>query len=690
MANNLRLMEHYDLRSCFLPDLSGLHIRIYQFQKLLAKHHPKLFAHLEAVQVELSYISQWFLSFFATTCPLPMLLRIYDVILTEGASETLMRVALSLMRRNEKKIMACTELEDVMGLLLSRALWDTYNFNADDLVNDFVGLNSCVTREGLEAMEVSFRDGTVEDPAAKKGAAQNIQAAASRFLGQFWAGSGSTPSSAKLSSPTSSLGVGAPSRPSSFLQRSPSKQSVASTLNSIESMDSHLTTSTEGTAMSRNPSSDRASIRSGNVGKSSTSNQDKDLHGQIEDLLTALSDMQREQALLASELQREREEREEDRAAVHRFLELVKKPTPSLEVIPEGESTERSSSPSRRSLSDVAPEAFSELEDHFVPMTSKRSSLMHQTKHQMREDIKLWKEQHDVEVTRSADLSRQLSEEKAESARQLEQFRELRNRFQEAQQDKQRLEQTISDFRNRRYSTESDFESVPATPSDTAPASAGGLRELKLGRSGSLRTNTTPTLSTPQQAPANFSKRTSSLGISTVLATENHKPPSEDALLLELVAVKTSEAVARQELEEVKSKLDSLRKILGGGPSLTNISSSTNSSNISSTTIPGSNGHRPTASDACLPKASTFSILGRTVSSERTPSAGSFTTPASSKNASPPPATASTTASAAPPTPTPPASASSGLSGGLTSAGGFFSGWGKRTISNPAVTVSES
>lgn len=54
-----------------------------------------------------------------------MLLRIYDVLLLEGASETLMRVALSLMQRNEKKIMACTEMEDVMQLLLSRSLWDT-------------------------------------------------------------------------------------------------------------------------------------------------------------------------------------------------------------------------------------------------------------------------------------------------------------------------------------------------------------------------------------------------------------------------------------------------------------------------------------------------------------------------------------------------------------------------------------
>ena len=48
--------------------------------------------------VEPAYLSQWFLSCFAVTCPLPMLFRIYDVIFAEGANETVMRVALALVQ----------------------------------------------------------------------------------------------------------------------------------------------------------------------------------------------------------------------------------------------------------------------------------------------------------------------------------------------------------------------------------------------------------------------------------------------------------------------------------------------------------------------------------------------------------------------------------------------------------------
>src|ERR1700744_1360456 len=119
-----RLMEHYDLRTSFLPSLSGLHMSIFQFSTLLKQHHPELSEHLTNLGVEPAYLSQWFLSCFAVNCPLSMLFRIYDVIFAEGANETVMRVALALMRRNETRLLSCTELEDVMQLLLSRGLWD--------------------------------------------------------------------------------------------------------------------------------------------------------------------------------------------------------------------------------------------------------------------------------------------------------------------------------------------------------------------------------------------------------------------------------------------------------------------------------------------------------------------------------------------------------------------------------------
>ncbi|KAG8528190.1 uncharacterized protein KY384_007107 [Bacidia gigantensis] len=602
----VRLMEHYDLRSCFLPDLSGLHLRIYQFQNLLSKHHPDLSQHLESIGVEPLYVSQWFLSFFAITCPLPMLLRIYDVLLTEGASETLMRVALSLMRRNEPKLLACTELEDAMSLLLGRPLWDTYGCDADDLVNDFVGLTGLVTREILESLEKAFKCRSDGDTMTKEGSLPNIQAAASRFLGRFWTGAIAS-TTGKITSPTSSLGVAPPARPSSFLQRTPSKQSMASTLNSIETVDSQLTTSTEATAMSRNPSADCSLGRTATA-SIGTRSQDRDLHGQIEDLLTALSDMQREQTLMVTELQKEQEDREEDRKAVQAYLGQMKPQT--LDAISEIEGADSDVS-NQEAIASDSQDPLDGLRARFSgPSTNKRSSLLQQTKQEMREQLKLWKDQYEIEAARSADLTRQISDEQKENNRITEQFREARDKMQEIFQEKQQLEKTVAELKIRRYSTESDFESVPQTPVDTPPPSAG-LRELKLVRTGSLKSN--------NQSSAGYAKRSSSLGMTKVLATEGHKPPSEESMLVELVNAKTAEAVARQELEEVKNKLDSLRRIMGSG-------SSGNGSN-----------HRPTPSES-------------TIIAKPAPE---------------------------PPKLTPPS----------TSSGGFFSGWGKRTASNPAVTV---
>lgn len=627
-------MEHYDLRSCFLPDLSGLHLRIYQFQQLLSQHLPTLTAHLERLQVEPLYVSQWFLSFFGVTCPLPMLLRIYDVILTEGASETLMRVALSLMRRNETKILACTEFEDVMQLLLSRGLWDTYACNADDLVNDFVGLTGLVTRESLENLEIGFRDAQHEDSNSKISSEPHVRAAASRFLGRFWAGSNSS----KVISPTSSLLVAAPS-PSSFLRRTPSKQSMASTLNSIESAESHLSTaSTDATAISISPSAEYSAMKSNNVfgdsGTLSTGNtsRDKDLHRQIEDLLTALSDVQREQIVLANDLQKEREEREEDRALVFAFIARSKNSIATEPVSEDNEQGIQQPPPNDRSALHITRDSIIELENQLNVSKLKRSSIV-QTKHQLREDVRLWKEQHNLEATRSAALSSQLTDLKTDNARLLEQFRGARTRMQDAHQDKQRLEKQIRDLKSGRSSGYDPYTSDEYSPItiEIPESRSGGLREFKLGRSdsGSPRSQTAPI----------FSKRSSSLGIQTVLATEGHQPPGDDALLLELVSAKTAEAVARQELDEVKAKLDSLRRLLGDhGPT--------------SPAIGG--GHRPSPSEPCVLKSPSMTN-------------GSGPTPSRTAAAKPSAQDGLKVVS-------PPASSSSG---------GFFSGWGKRTISTP-------
>ena len=670
-------MEHYDLRSCFLPDLSGLHVRIHQFRELLKQHLPNLSAHLDNLQIEPAYVSQWFLSFFAVTCPLPMLFRIYDVIFAEGASETIMRVALSLMRKNQERIFACTEFEDVMQLLLSRGLWDCYHYNADDFVNDFVSLTGVVTHESLQALEASFKESQTESVVPS----ENIGTAASRFLGRLWAGSNTATKSTNLSP-----GLTAPSRPVSFLRRSPSKQSIASTLNSMEGAgsDSIFSGSTDLTSISRDSSNtDGSSIRTQSVSLNNavakaSNNKDKNLHGQIEDLLTALSEMQRDHAILATQLQREREEREEDRHAVRSLLDGLRKKTSSetvnssgsdgsLETVKadtEADASDKvivkdepdSESPEPIPAEEVDPDALTipgaptatdlsallgVVEDRFSgPINNRRSSML-QSKSQLRDELARAKEQLIIEVSKSQDFSRQLLEHQQEIQNLRDQVKEGHTHIRNAHSEKQRLEKQIHDLKARgSLATTPDGSKDNESEWPSRASNHGGLRELKLGRTNSTRS----------QAPT-YSKRTSSLNTAAIAVKENenpNQPPSQvpssessptkdvdaDALVLELVQAKTAEAVAKQDAEEARAKLESLRKMLG----------------MASGDSPGSIlGHRSSPSQPMIERSATVTFNG----SMRKPSTPKV------EIAPPPPASAS-----------------------ATTGGGFWGGWGKRTVSS--------
>ncbi len=572
------LMERYDLRSCFLPDLSGLHVRIYQFRELLRQNLTTLSNHLEDLQVDPAYVSQWFLSFFAVTCPLPMLFRIYDVIFAEGASETIMRVALSLMRKNESRILACTELEDVMQLLLSRGLWDCYHYNADEFVDDFVGLSHVVTREKLAQLEQAYREEKVASANAAR--TSDVTTAASRFLGRLWATSTSSRSGALSPS------LNAPSRPLSMLRRSASKQSLASTLNSMEASSASVlsSASTDATSVSRDSSNaDSYSIRESTptapkhlVGHKAN---DRNLHSQIEDLLTALSELQRNHAELATQLQQEREDRDEDRKAVKSLLDELKNiPGDVLSTISDTESSrvdlesEEEDEQDDKTISKTPTggqlsQLINAVEDRLAEAKEDdRNPFIAQTKSQLRDELARAKEHLMIEMSRSRDFTRRIDDIEQEANNLRDQLRDSHAHVRKLHQEKQRLERQVHSMRvrassetpSRQTETGGWFSSSNLTVSNTG-GSAGpngtGLRELKLGRSKS----------TPNTQAA-FAGRTTSLARTQTEPIQPTSLPDQDSLVLELVQSKTAEAIARQEADEYKQKLEHLRKALGLAP----------------------------------------------------------------------------------------------------------------------------
>lgn len=567
-------MEDYDLRSCFLPDLSGLHLRIFQFQKLLAQHMPQLAKHLYDLDIESAYLSQWFLSFFAVTCPLPMLTRIYDVLFAEGASETIMRVALALMKRNEQKLLSLTEFEDVMQLLLGRQLWDPYGRNAgsaDELVNDFVGFTNDVTRERLQGLEQQYKESQEKDLSK-----QQVQKSAMSFLGRLWG-----PSNSSTKSVTLSPGLSAPSRPVSFLRRSASKQSLASTLNSTAESDaSAATQSTALTDMSRGSSADAFSLKSGHgsvaMGHSA---KDRDLHYQIEQLLMSVSQLQRQNSELDAAIQKQREDRKEDHRIVRTVVDKIRKKTTTL-APPTSRSSRRRTTitaatvipPPDETANAALPEETIEIVDTLetrfpFEQTHHRASSIFETKESLREDLTRVRDQLASETSRAQSLARELNDRDTELQSARDALKDTRHRLQESYNQNQKNEKTIQDLRLHARKNSSGFsswtnaDSAPDTPptlsrSTTADSLSGGLRELRLGRTPSQKSTAPPT--------SIFSKRSSSLATQQVLATDNNAPADNEALLLELVNAKTAEAMAKQDLDELRSKFEHMKRVMSG------------------------------------------------------------------------------------------------------------------------------
>ncbi|OQO06460.1 hypothetical protein B0A48_08243 [Cryoendolithus antarcticus] len=522
----VRLMDHYSLQASFLPSLSGLHMRIYQFSALLKQLHPALSEHFAGLGIEPAYLSQWFLSFFAVTCPLPMLFRIYDVIFAEGANETVMRVALALIRRNQQTLLNSNEFEDIMQLLLGRAVWDSYGCNPDELVDDFTTLGSEITHSRLAELEREFESQSNEVVGERAGFLPDVQAAAGRFLGRLWAPNHTPTKSTSTLAPAS-----AEKDRGSFLRRSPSKQSM-STLNdgydgtSSGSGSTGSTAATEVDDSHRESSADAMSMKSKAESIRTTqsyapgmSKEDRDLHSQIEDLLTALSEMQREHAMMAAMLQREREERNDDHRVVRQLVGRLQggegdskvtsveerrrtMPAPSKDVVSE----RRLSQPdARRSRDDDDVSQLLEQVTERLDINP-RYSASFETKAHLRNALTRSREQLGTEEHRNRDLTARIEEAtstivafQVDNDDLRSEVDELRTRVNEEFKERQRLDHTVRDLqaqarsveRRERLKRESSMNEVPTlsrinTNDDgrrgSMIGSPAGLRELKLGR----------------------------------------------------------------------------------------------------------------------------------------------------------------------------------------------------------------
>ncbi|KAJ0168498.1 GTPase-activating protein GYP5 [Colletotrichum tanaceti] len=141
----VRLMNHYHLRDLFIQDMPGLHKNLYIFERLLEDFEPALYCHLRRRSISPHlYATQWFLTLFAYRFPLQLVLRIYDLILSEGLS-AILRFGIVLMQKNVANLLAISDMQQ-LTVFLKDKLFDAYIDTAPSagsiLENGFFGSSS--------------------------------------------------------------------------------------------------------------------------------------------------------------------------------------------------------------------------------------------------------------------------------------------------------------------------------------------------------------------------------------------------------------------------------------------------------------------------------------------------------------------------------------------------------------------
>ena len=162
----VRLMNKYGVRELFIHDMPGLHLHLYQFERLLEDLEPALFCHLNRRGVTPKlYATQWFLTLFAYRFPLQLVMRVYDLILSEGLEGAIMKFGMAVIQRNVEALLG---MNDMLALtnFLKEKIFDVYIDQAPSsksiLESGFFG------NSGGSDTEVYRADLLVQDAAAVK------------------------------------------------------------------------------------------------------------------------------------------------------------------------------------------------------------------------------------------------------------------------------------------------------------------------------------------------------------------------------------------------------------------------------------------------------------------------------------------------------------------------------------------
>ena len=147
------------MRTMFTLNMEGLHLRLHQFGTLLSQLCPLLDAHLAKHSIHTAmYASQWYLTLFAYSFPISLVLRIYDLVFAEGAVETITRVAVAIMQKNQDILLQMDDFEQLMMYLSSRKLYEgAFSSDPEAVIADTMALSTVITKQKMDNISENYQ-----------------------------------------------------------------------------------------------------------------------------------------------------------------------------------------------------------------------------------------------------------------------------------------------------------------------------------------------------------------------------------------------------------------------------------------------------------------------------------------------------------------------------------------------------
>ena len=151
--------------------MSGLTLRLHQFECFVAEVYPELHDHFTEMMIPTSsYASQWFLTLFGSALPLPCVERLFDLFILDSTDHgvlVIFRCGLAILGMNHERLLQ-SHFDGIMSTLHKGGLEQLFDGKEDALVDAIAKQGAhTVTKKKLAKYE--------KDWAAKQDAEQAEQ-----------------------------------------------------------------------------------------------------------------------------------------------------------------------------------------------------------------------------------------------------------------------------------------------------------------------------------------------------------------------------------------------------------------------------------------------------------------------------------------------------------------------------------